>query len=172
MNRGKSVFQIVYTEDGFHIKSGFKKIPWPQNMVLVFNLVSQKYYLHQRFLYTNIWENIYFQSLTLSVLLVVVFPTAEGKTNIWFREKYKTCIFLLIFLYVLGTICWVQNYSWGESGRLPYYVHDVLYPIILFRHKTVFWYVCMSVCHARCTRGGLFVTFLLILGICFWGGWF
>ena len=47
-----SEFQMTTREHGFSLKSGFWKIRWPQIMVLVFNLVSRKYCVHQTFLYT------------------------------------------------------------------------------------------------------------------------
>ena len=42
---------MMTTEHDFSLKSWFKKILWPQKMVLVLNLDSQKYCLHQTFLY-------------------------------------------------------------------------------------------------------------------------
>ena len=50
----KSEFQMMTTDDGFHLKSGFKKIWWPQEMVLVLILVSRKYCVHQRNLYWHL----------------------------------------------------------------------------------------------------------------------
>ena len=41
-----SEFQMTTTEHGFSLKSGFKKIWWPRNMVLVLNLDSRRYCLH------------------------------------------------------------------------------------------------------------------------------
>ena len=48
----KSEFQMTTTEHGFHLKSGFRKIVWPPNMVSVLFLDSQKYCVHRIFLYT------------------------------------------------------------------------------------------------------------------------
>ena len=39
----------IVKEHGFSLKSGFKKILWPQNMVLVWNLDSLKYCTKTKF---------------------------------------------------------------------------------------------------------------------------
>ena len=47
------------TDDGFSLKSGFRKISWQQTMVLVLNQVSQKYHVHQTFLYSEVqWVQV------------------------------------------------------------------------------------------------------------------
>ena len=46
----KSKFQLTTTKHGFTLKSGFKNIWWPQNMVSVLNQVSLKYCVHETFL--------------------------------------------------------------------------------------------------------------------------
>ena len=51
----KSEFQMMTTKHGFILKSEFKKIWWPLNMVSVLNLDSQKYSLHQTFLCQKQW---------------------------------------------------------------------------------------------------------------------
>ena len=50
----KSEFQMTTTEHGFHLKSGFRKIFWPPDIDLVFFQDSQKYCVHQKFLYTEV----------------------------------------------------------------------------------------------------------------------
>ena len=47
----KSEFQMTTSEHGFHLKSGFRKIVWPPNMVSVLFVDSQKYCVHWTFLY-------------------------------------------------------------------------------------------------------------------------
>ena len=42
---------MIFTEDGFHLKSGFMEIVLSQEMVFPQNLESQKSCLHQRILY-------------------------------------------------------------------------------------------------------------------------
>ena len=52
----KSEFQMMTTKHGVSLISGFKKI-WQQHyMVLVLNLESHKYYLHQTFLYNGVYK--------------------------------------------------------------------------------------------------------------------
>ena len=43
----------------FNLKSGFKKIVFTQELILVLNRVSQKYCLHQFFLYTEMYTREY-----------------------------------------------------------------------------------------------------------------
>ena len=47
-----SGFQHIYTDNGFHLKSRFKKRLSTQTMVFTLNLISWKSYLHRQFIYS------------------------------------------------------------------------------------------------------------------------
>ena len=51
---------MTYTGVVFSPKSGFKKIVLKHELILVLNRVSQKYCLHQFFLYTIYLQRLYF----------------------------------------------------------------------------------------------------------------
>ena len=54
LNLGFKSKNIVFTDVGFHLKSGFKKLLCSQLFVFTLLLDSQKYCVHQFFLYVSI----------------------------------------------------------------------------------------------------------------------
>ena len=71
------------TGDGLHKESGFRKVWWPQNMVLVLILDSLKYCVYQRNLYMHFIKEQFF--------CVWNFPVLEE--TIWTRsfQKVQPC---------------------------------------------------------------------------------
>ena len=58
LNLGFKSENIVFTDVGFHLKSGFKKLFCSQMLVFTLNLASRKYCEHQFFLYIT-WLNVF-----------------------------------------------------------------------------------------------------------------
>ena len=57
LNLGFRSDKIVFTDVGFYLKSGFKKVLCSQMLVFALILDSRKYFVHQFFLYQNIHVN-------------------------------------------------------------------------------------------------------------------
>ena len=72
----------MFTDVGFHLKSGFKKLLCSQMLVFTLILVSRKYCVHQFFLYTPPPEGVPEGTPEGGGVNLTVYPESSTNTDI------------------------------------------------------------------------------------------
>ena len=93
----------MFTDVGFHLKSGFKKLLYSQMLVFTLNLDSQKYCVHQFFLY--IYISMYFFNTTFSTIHRYLPLLSTTQYQIYYFAFPST------FKHLLALFSTIQHYS-------------------------------------------------------------